>query len=140
MGTKALRLCQRHIFLCLIYTDIVSADSSAETDIRAFGQLVFDLDDFFAVFLSALGTNSVVEIVSAAVGALFQSGLGQLPYAGTSGVLSCFRCFTLRYCHFIAPPKFYCTVIGFLFVFEKVRETRKSGINFFVVTFAFPEI
>ena len=126
--------------MCLIYTDIVSADSSAETDIRAFGQLVFDLDDFFAVLLSALGTNSVVEIVSAAVGALFQSGLSQFPYAGTSGILSCFRCFTLRYCHFIAPPNFYCTVIGFLFVFEKVRKTCKSGINFLVVALAFSEV
>ena len=28
------------------------------------------------------------------------------------------------------------TVKGFLFVFEKVRKTRKSGINFFVVAFA----
>ena len=81
--------------------------ASTETDIRAFGELVLNLDDFFAVLLSALGTNSVMEIVSATVGALFQSGLGQLPYAGASGILSCFRCFTLRYCHFIAPPNFY---------------------------------
>ena len=89
--------------MCLIYTDIVSADSSAETDIRAFGELVLDLNDFFAVFLSALGANSVMEIVSTAVGALFQSGLGQLPYAGTSLHLSCMRNFSLRYCHLLPP-------------------------------------
>ena len=76
--------------LCLIYTDIVSADLSAETDIRAFDLLVLNLDDFFAVLLSALRANSVVEIVCTAVGALLKSGLGQFPYAGTSGILSCF--------------------------------------------------
>ena len=121
--------------MCLIYRYSLRR-ASTETDIRAFGELVLDLDNFFAVLLTTLGTNSVVEIVSATVGALFQSGLSQLPYAGTSGVLSCFRCFTLRYCHFIAPPNFYCTVKGFLFVFEKVRKTCKSGINFLVVTLA----
>ncbi len=116
------------------YTVIVSADSSTETDIRAMSKLVFDLNDFFAVFLTTLGTNSVVEIVSAAVGALFQSGLFQLPYAGTSGVLSCLRCFTLRYCHCKHLPIFSAPFPANLF-FEKVRQTCKSWVNFLLRAF-----
>ena len=69
--------------------------ASTETDIRAFGELVLNLDNFFAVLLTTLGTYSVMEIVSATVGALLQSGLSQFPYAGTSGILSCLGCFSL---------------------------------------------
>ena len=69
-------------------------------------KLLLNLENDLAVLLSTLGANSVMEIVSAAVGALFQSGLFQFPYAGASGILSCFGCFTLRYCHVSTSPFF----------------------------------
>ncbi len=136
LGTKPEKVMPKtYLFVPHIYRYSLRRNR-AETDIRVSTESVFDLNDFFAVLLSALGANSVVEIVSAAVGALFQSGLGEFPHAGTSGILSCFRCFSLRYCHFIAPPNFLLQPYTVLFFFEKVRQTGKSGINFFSIAFA----
>jgi len=78
-----------------------------------------------------------MEIVSAAVGALFHRGGFQLPNAGASGVLSCFGCFTLRYCH-VSTSQFILLHCHRLFnLFEKVRKSRKTRINFFLLAAAF---
>lgn len=68
------------------------------------GLLSVNLNDFLASVGSASLTNTVCKVILAAFRALNHTGHIQLPYIGTSFISSCFRNFSLRYCHLPYTP------------------------------------
>lgn len=78
-----------------------------------FGLFLY-LDDLYALVVAAGGAYAVGQLKGAALGAAAHSGSLQLPHIAASFVLSCFRAFSLRYCHLVFPP----TLISLLFLSE----------------------
>jgi hypothetical protein len=76
--------------------------------------LLFDVEDLFAVVITAGLTYSVRENILTAVGALYHAGHFELPYAGASQMLSLFGNSSLRSysTHLSAPPVNCCSHIA----------------------------
>ena len=64
---------------------------------------LFDFDYFLAVICSAVLANAMCENILMALGALNESGSGELGVVGSSLISACAGHFLLRYCH-IEPP------------------------------------
>lgn len=71
----------------------------------------------YALVIAAGGAYAVGQLKGAALGAAAHSGSLQLPHIAASFVLSCFRAFSLRYCHLVFPPTLislcFCQNINF---------------------------
>lgn len=80
-------------------------------------RLFLYLDDLYALVVAAGGAYAVGQLKGAALGAAAHSGSFQLPHIAASFVLSCFRAFSLRYCHLVFPPTLislcFCQNISF---------------------------
>ena len=74
------------------------------------------LDDLFAIIVTAMSANPVCELLVVALGAFNNSGSGKLPISSTL-ITPCFRCFSLRYCHFL----------HLLFIIEQLCEFFQGG-------------
>ena len=71
----------------------------------------------YALVIAAGRAYAVGQLKGAALGAAAHSGSFQLPHIAASFVLSCFRAFSLRYCHLVFPPTLislcFCQNISF---------------------------
>lgn len=80
-------------------------------------RLFLYLDDLYALVIAAGRAYAVGQLKGAALGATAHSGSLQLPHIAASFVLSCFRAFSLRYCHLVFPPTLislcFCQNISF---------------------------
>lgn len=70
------------------------------------------LDDLNAIIAATMPANSVSEFFLVALRAFYDSGGGELPVVSSTLITPCFRCFSLRYCHFL----------HLLFIIEQLRE------------------
>ena len=79
--------------------------------------LVFFLrNDFHAVIVAAMLADPVCQFLCVALGAFYDSGDAELPVSPAL-ITPCFRCFSLRYCHFL----------HLLFIIEQLCEFFKGG-------------
>lgn len=80
-------------------------------------RLFLYLDNLYALVVAAGRAYAVGQLKGAALGAAAHSGSFQLPHIAASFVLSCFRAFSLRYCHLVFPPTLislcFCQNISF---------------------------
>lgn len=74
------------------------------------------LDNLLAVIVAAMLADPVCQFLCVALGAFYDSGDAELPVSPAL-ITPCFRCFSLRYCHFL----------HLLFIIEQLCEFFKGG-------------
>ena len=67
-------------------------------------------DDLLLAIVAAAPANPVRELLSVALGALYERGSADLPIR-TTLIAPCLRCFPFRDCHSLIPPELGSTVL-----------------------------